>query len=195
MKKALEDQKFELIKAHCLNRSDSPLCKEDQFLLDRVMNIAREIDRYPAKKNAIDLQMQKYPEISQRQAYEDYEMAIRLFNTQYSFDFDRWHEWLLQDICDLIKECKVQKDEPGALRAWAIAHTNLIKAIGEKPSEKLNPKLIESNKFIIPIQINNITQNVDLMKFLKIPPDIRKQVTDALIHEISDSETIDIMNT
>jgi len=95
----------------------------------------------------------------------------------------------------LIEECKNQKDDPKALRAWALAHSNLIKAIGEKPTDKIDPKLVESNTFIIPIQINQVSHNFDLMKFLKLPDDIRKKVADALISEIDEIKAGEIMDT
>jgi hypothetical protein len=120
---------------------------------------------------------------------------MRLFNTIHTFDYDWWQRWLIEDIVRNIEACKKLKNDPKALRAWGLAHSNLLKALGEKPIEKINPKLVEAHQFIIPIVVNNNTYNFDLMKFLDLPDKVRKQVADALITDINEDQAEEIMKT
>lgn len=195
MKRSLEDNKYELIKAHFIDPENSPLSDSDQEQLNRVLSIAKLLDRYPIQKNAVVVHMQKYRSIKRSQAYEDCRLAMRLFNTIHSFDYDFWHQWLLNDIVRNIERCKKLNDDPKALRVVALEHLNLIRALGEKPTDKIDPKLLEGNTFIIPIQINQEIHNFNLMKFLKLPENIRQQVADALVSEIKESDAEEIMNT
>jgi hypothetical protein len=195
MKNALENNRFELIKAHFIDPANSQLSESDQDQLNRILSIARLLDRYPIQKNAIALHMQKYKHIKRSQAYEDCRMAMRLFNTIHTFDYDFWHQWLLNDIIRNIESCKKIKGDAKALRVVALEHLNLIRALGEKPSDQIDPRLIEKNTFIIPIQINQEIHNFDLMKFLKLPDELRKQIADALVTEIKESDAQEIMDT
>src|SRR4030042_2855932 len=145
-KKALDDHKYELIKAHFLHPDDSPLSEENQNLLNRVLSIARLLDRYPIQKNAVAIHLQKYKDIKRSQAYEDCRLAMRLFNTIHHFDYDFWHQWLINDIVRSMEYSRKLKSDPKALRVLALEHLNLIRALGEKPSQIIDPKLVESNK-------------------------------------------------
>jgi hypothetical protein len=194
MKKALEDHKYELIKAHILDPDNSPLGKEEANLMNRVLSMAKLLDRQPIQKNAVAIHMAKYKDIGRSQAYEDCRMAMRLFNTIQTFDYDFWHTWLITDIVRNIDRCK-KSSEHQAWRVIALEHTNLIKAIGEKPTKEIDPKLVEEHTFLIPIQINNVTYNFDLQKFLDLPEGLRKKVADALVTDISETEAEEIMKS
>ena len=194
MKKALEDVKYELIKAHCIDPSTSPLTDKDKELFDRTMSMARTLDRQPIQHNAVAIHMSKYKHISRSQAYEDCKLAMRLFNTIHNFDYDFWHQWLINDICKLIDRCR-KSDDPKAWRVWALAQANLKNALGEKPAKDIDPKLIQEHTFVMPIQINNQIYNFDMQKFLDLPSELRKKVTDALINDISNVEAEEIMKT
>ena len=193
-KKALEEHKYELIKAHILHPNDSPLSEDHQVQLNRILNIARLLDIQPIQSNAVALHMAKYPEIRRSQAYEDCNMAMRLFNTIHSFEYDFWQTWLMNDIVRNIDLCKASND-PRAWRVIAAEHANIIKALGEKPPKEIDPKLVEKHTFIIPIKINNKIYNFDQQKFLDLPSSVQKKVTDALITDISDIEAEEILNS
>jgi hypothetical protein len=162
--------------------------------MDRVVSIAKSLDRYPNQKNAIAIHMKKYPEISRSQAYEDCKLATRLFHTMYSFDYDFWHTWLLGDISKNIKRWSKSKD-PAAGRVIAQEHLNLLRALGEKPVKEMDPKLVQEHTFLIPIQVNNVTYTFDLQKFLDLPDGVRKKVTDALVTDIKEDEAEEIMKS
>lgn len=194
MKHDLEDHRFELIKAHVLDPDNSPLRDSEKEVLDRVMSMAKLLDRQPIQKNAVAIHMAKYKNIKRTQAYEDCRLAMKLFNTMYTFDYDMWHTWMINDIVKNIDRCRKIND-PAAFRVIAMEHANLIKAIGEKPVKEIDPKLIEEHTFVIPIQINNTTYNFDLDSLLKLPDSKRKQFTDALVTDITDTEATEIMNS
>jgi hypothetical protein len=194
MKRALEDTRYETIKAHFIDPEHSTLSKFDQELLERVVSMARLLNRYPIQKNAVALHMKKYPDIGRSQAYEDCRMAMKLFNTMYSFDYDFWHTWLINDIVKNIERCQ-KSDDPKDRRNIAQEHYNLIKALGEKPNKEIDPKLMEAHTFIIPVQINNTQYNFDLQKFLDLPDALRKKVADALISDIKEIEAAEIMKS
>jgi hypothetical protein len=194
MKKALEDFKYEEIKAHILDPDNSPLPKADQDMMNRVLSMAKLLDRQPIQKNAVALHMAKYKDIGRSQAYEDCRMAMRLFNTIYTFNYEFWQTWLLNDIVRNIDRWR-KKTDPAAGRVIAMEHLNLIRALGEKPVKEMDPKLVQEHTFLIPIQINNVTYTFDLQKFLDLPDGIRKKVTDALVTDIKESDAEEIMKS
>jgi hypothetical protein len=72
---ALEETKFELIKAHVLDPDNSPLSAEKYELLERVISASKVLDKNPIQKQAVAIHQQKYPGISRSQAYEDLRLA------------------------------------------------------------------------------------------------------------------------
>lgn len=193
-RKSLEDYRFEQIKAHILDPENSPLPEEQKQIMDRVMSIAKVLDIHPVQKDAVLLHLEKYNNINRSQAYEDCRLAMRLFNTIYTFDYDFWHIWLLNDIAENIKKARDDGSHQ-AMKVIAMEHSNLIKALGEKPVQNLDPKLVERHNFYIPITINNQTVNVDLVKLLDLPASSRQNLVEALFTEISEIEAADIMES
>lgn len=193
-KKSIEDQRHELIKAHILDPEHTPLSETDAVELDRILSMARLLDRYPIEKNAVAIHMQKYKHIKRTVAYEDARIAKRIYNVLYKFNYDFWHAWMINDIVKNIERWR-KSDDPAAGRVIAQEHANLIKALGEKPTKEIDPKLVEEHQFVIPIQINSVNYNFDLDKFLNLPDSLRKRVTDALITDISEEDAKELMQS
>ncbi|MGQ7868706.1 hypothetical protein [Sunxiuqinia sp. sy24] len=196
-RKALEDTKHELIKAHVLDPDSSPLPAEQQELLDRVVSASKILDKNPIQKQAVAIHQQKYPTISRSQAYEDLRLATRLFNTLHTFDWDLWRTWLLNDVVKNIEKCR-NSGTPADRRVIAMEHANLMKAIGEKPEMLPDPKRMEKNAFYIVIQNNNNQQiKVDLNDLDKLPETALREVMKAIYGggEITESDAENLMNT
>jgi hypothetical protein len=191
---ALEDQKYELIKAHILHPEDSPLPPDQQEQLNRILHIAGILDTQPIARNAVALHLKKYKNIKRTQAYEDCRMAKNLFPTIHNNNYDFWQTWLINDIVKSIARCKAYHNVK-AERVIAALYGNLIKALGEKPIIPLDPRLVEKNTFILTVNLNGIPTNVDLQKFLSLPENIRKKFSDSIISDVDDIEAEEIMNS
>jgi hypothetical protein len=191
MRKALEDQDFENIKSYLLEGNEAALPAHQKLMLDRWVAASKLLDKNPVMKNAVAILRLKFPGLSRTQAYEDCRNAIRMFNSKKDFDFDLWHNWLLDDI---IKLC-IKARESGDLKSWALAQRNLIAALGEAPAQDIDPKLLEKHPIVIPIQVNNNTYNVDFNKFLSLSIDQRTKLADALVAPATDEDIIKIMKS
>lgn len=194
-KEALEDKRYELIKAHCLNPDASPLSEEHQVILERWISASKLLRKRPILSQAAQLLRVQFPGLSRSHAYEDLRNARRLFNSLQTFDYDFWHTWLLESIAKNIQACE-SSGKSGDRKVIAMEHRNLINAIGDRPDTELDPRLTEKHSYYIPIQINNSTYNINLEELLKMPIASRKAITDALTAgEIDDSTAEDIMNS
>jgi hypothetical protein len=194
MKKALEDQKYELIKAHVLDPANSPLPPDQQELFSRVMSMAGTLDRYPIVRQAVQIHLKKYKGIKRSQAYIDADLARRLFPTIYNNQYEFWQTWLINDIAESIRRCKTYHNVK-AEKVLASLYNVMIKAIGEKPAKDIDPKLVEQHNFILTVNVNGLPTQLDLMKFLELPAPARKKFTDALITEINDEDAVKIMDS
>jgi hypothetical protein len=193
-RKALEDAKYELIKAHILHPDDSPLPPDQQGQLNRILSIARVLDTQPIDRNAVAIHLKKYKSIKRTQAYEDCRMAKKLFNTIHTNNYEFWQTWLINDIVTSIKRCKGYHNVKSE-RVVAVLYSNLIKALGEKPVKDIDPKLVEQHTFIMTVVLNGIPTNIDLQKFLSLPENIRKKFSDSIITEIDDIEAAKIIES
>lgn len=205
---ALEEAHYEKIKGHILKPEESPLNEEQQRMLDRIVSVAKVLDKNPVQKNAVAIHMQKYPEIGRTRAYADVRMAMKLFNTLHSFDFDFWQTWLINNIVKNINRAretlatsKSEKQTGAILRVIAMEHANLVKAIGDKPPEITDPRLNEKHDFYLLIQINkgDKTQEIkmDYNKIRNLPPAGLKELTRILFagNEITEDQAENIMDT
>jgi hypothetical protein len=193
---ALEETKFELIKAHVLDPDNSPLSAEKYELLERVISASKVLDKNPIQKQAVAIHQQKYPGISRSQAYEDLRLAVRLFNTLHTFDYDMWRTWLINDIVQNILTCRNTKSEKDR-RIIAMEHANLIKVIGEKPEELPDPKRTEKHQFYILIQNNNQQLKVDLNNLKDLPISALQELSRAIYGgtEITEADAEVIMKS
>lgn len=196
MRKALADNKYELIKAHILTPEKSPLTDEHQDILDRIISVSKILDKNPIQKNAISLHRAKYPQLGKTQAYEDIRLAVKLFNTLHTFDFDFWQTWLINDIIRNIEIARKGNSHQDR-RVIAIEHSNLLKAIGERPEEKDDPLRNEKHQFYFVININNEAVKIDMNNLKKLPIETLNEINRALFggEEITDIEAEDIMNS
>lgn len=193
---ALEDTRHELIKAHILDPEHSPLPEELRELLDRIISVSKVLDKNPIMRNAVAIHQVKYPEISKSTAYSDVRMAVRLFNTIHSFDYDFYQTWLINDIVVNIQKCRATGSEKDR-RIIAMEHANLLKAIGEKPENLPDPLRNEKHQFYVLIQNNNQQIKVELNN-LKDLPTAALQELNRLIYggnEITESDAEQLMNT
>jgi hypothetical protein len=195
-RKALEDSNYELMKAHILYPDDSPLSEEKKEMLDRIISVAKVLDKNPIQKNAVALHQQKFPNVGRSQAYEDIRMAVRLFNTLYSFDYDMWRTWMINDIVRNIQRCE-NKDDHQHRRIIAMEHANLIKAIGEKPDDLPDPARNEKHQFYILVQNDNRQVKIDINKLKDLPDSALQELNKAIWggQEITEETAEEIMKT
>jgi len=189
--KALDEYDYEEIKAAMLDPLNSSLAPIQQEKLERTVSAAKILDRYPIRKHAVAMLQAKYPGLGLTQAYADIKMAMRIFNSMYTFDYDWWHDWLISNIVEQIQASK----DAGDLKSWAAGNANLMKAIGERPPEILDPKLTRAHQFILVIQNGKREKTINLDTIEKLPAHERKEITDSLITDIDDEETAEIMNS
>ena len=149
----LRKENYLAIKNHILNPDDSELHPRLQHQLDRMVSAAKLLEKNPIKTQAVKIHRRMYPELSLRAAFYDLNDAAKLYNTYHSFDWDFWNNWLLEDITKNIEKCnKAQTAQDRKI--IATEHANLLKAIGEKPSELDDPTRHEQNQFFIQIVLD-----------------------------------------
>jgi len=194
-RKSLQDNRYELIKAHILDPENSPLPQEHKQQLERIIDASRILEKNPMQKQAVALLRAKYPDTGRTQAYEDIRLAVKLFNTLHTFDFDFWHSWLINDIVKNIERCR----NLGTAKAFGVIaseHANLIKALGDKPEEIVDPKRNEKHAFYILVQNNNTQVKLDINDLHKLPVNTLQELNRALFaKEINDTEAEEIFNS
>jgi hypothetical protein len=193
---ALVDTNYELIKGHILNPDESPLTIEQQQMLDRVMSVARVMDKNPMLKHAVAVHMAIYPSIGLSRAYQDAEIARKLYNTIHKFDFDFWQTWLINDIVANIQAARAD-NTPASRRVIAMEHANLTKALGEKPEIPNDPALTDKHNFYIVFQQNNTQVKIDLEQLRTLPPAALQEITRLIYteQEITEDTAAQIMAT
>lgn len=195
-RKALTDERYELIKAHILNPEESPLPDYLKEQLDRVISMSKVLDKNPTVKHAVALHKSKYPNLSDTTAYRDARLARKIYNSLHEFDFDFWQSWIINDIIKNIQRCR-DSDTHQDRRVIAMEHTNLLKVIGEKPEELPDPKRNEKHQFYILVQVNNQNIKLNLDQLNKLPEDTLRELNRALAggHEIDEQGAAEIMNS
>jgi len=192
----IEETSYELIKAHIIDPASSPLSPLQQKQMDRLVSASRILDKNPVQKNAISLLRKKYPEIKYTTAYNDIRLAAKLFNSLHTFDFDFWHTWLINDIVANITKCGTE-NTPTSRKVIAMEHANLLKAIGEKPTDLEDPKRLEKQSFYILIQNNTNTVKVDVDNLHKLPEATLKEINRIVFtgKEITEADAEEIFKT
>ena len=193
---ALEDLNYEVIKGHILNPDSSTLTELQQNQLNRIISLAKILDKNPNQKAAISLHKSKYPDIGTTTAYSDIHLAVRLFNTIHTFDYDFWRTWLINNIVANITKCN-NDNSPAARKIIALEHQNLLKAIGERPTDLEDPKRLEKQSFYILIQNNKNTVKLDVDNLHKLPEATIREINRIVFtgNEISEQDAEDIFKT
>jgi len=195
-RKSLMDTKYEQIKAHIIDPENSPLPEYLQEHLDRIVAMAKILDKNPTVKHAVALQRSRFPGLSKETAYRDARMAIKLYNTQHQFDYDFWLNWLLTDIAENIRRCR-KRDTPENRRIITLEHRNLLSAICERQEEAVDPKRNEKHQFYILVNVNNQNIKIDMNNLHKLPEGTLSELNRALSGgmEIDEQGAVEIMNS
>ena len=189
-KKALIEQKYEVIQQHIIDPQNSPLPEDLQAECKRVLQVARLIDDYPNETHIVNIMLAKY-NVSRSTIKKDIALARELFKSSHEFDWDFWFAWMLKDQIELIRQCKLKGD----LKQWNNAKKVLHDMIGEKPEAIEDPRRMEKN--VINIQVNNMGQivNLPLDSIRNLTADDRKVLVDAMYQPIDDVQATEIMNS
>jgi len=193
---ALEEVSYELIKAHVLDPDNSPLPQDKREMFERIMSAGKILDKHPIQRQAAAVLRVKYPELHLESCLRYVKMALRLFNSYHTFNYDFWHNWVLNDIIKNIEHCRSMKSDVAA-KTIAMEHANLLKAIGPKPVDLPDPLRNEKHQFNIIIQAGNSEIKLNL-KHLKNFSETTLQELNAAIYsgnEITDAEAEEIMKT
>lgn len=195
-KLSIEDYSYEIIKAHVLDPANSPLPEDKRELLDRIISAGKILDNHPVQRQAAAILRAKYQNLSTTQSLTDVRMAIRLFNSTHTFNYDFWHTWLLNDIIQNIERCRRNKSEMAA-KTIAMEHANLLKAIGPRPTDLPDPLRNEKHQFNIIIQTGNSEIKLNLKDLRNIPEATLQEMSRAIYggSEITDIEAEEIMGT
>ena len=193
---ALEDQNYQLIKGHILDPDSSQLSPRQQEQLDRLISLSKILEKNPNQKAAISLHMAKNPGLTLKYAYSDIRLAIRLFNTFQTFDYDFWHAWIINNIVANIAKCN-NENTPASRKIIALEHQNLLKAIGERPTNLEDPKRMEKQSFYILIQNNKNTVKLDVDNLHKLPEATIREINRIVFtgNEITEQDAEDIFKT
>jgi hypothetical protein len=195
-RKALTDERYELIKAHIIDPDNSPLPDYLKDEMDRVISMAKVLDKNPTIKHAVSLHRSKYADISETTAYRDARLARKIYNSLHEFDYDFWINWAINDIVETIKRCRNRNTYQDD-RVIAMEHANLLKAIGERPEEMPDPKRNEKHEFYILVNVNNQNIKIDMNNLRNLEEATLRELNRALAggREIDEQGAVEIMNT
>jgi hypothetical protein len=123
-------------------------------------------------------------------------LAIKMFNTLHTFDYDFYQTWLINDIILNIQNARKGNSHQDR-RVIAMEHANLIKAIGERPEELPDPRRNEKHQFFFVINVGDEAVKVDLNNLKKLPAETLNEINKALFggNEITDVKAEEIMNS
>jgi hypothetical protein len=195
-RKALTDERYELIKAHIIDPDNSPLPDYLKDEMDRVISMAKVLDKNPTTKHAVAIHRTKFSNISETTAYRDAQLARKIYNSFHEFDYDFWLSWIINDITETIKRCRNRNTFQDD-RVIAMEHANLLKAIGNRPEELPDPKRNEKHQFYILVNVNNQNIKIDLNNLHNLKEDTLHELNRALSggREIDEQGAVEIMNS
>jgi hypothetical protein len=97
-------------------------------------------------------------------------------------------------INNILKMIKAAMDA-GDLKAWAQGHANLIKAIGERPVDIVDPTILQQHNYYMTIVLDGNTSKIKLEDFLKLPVHHRTKLAKQLENDIDEETAFEIMNS
>jgi hypothetical protein len=114
----------------------------------------------------------------------------------HEFDFDFWISWTVNDITETIKRCR-DRNTVSDDKVIAMEHANLLKILGKRPEEPVDPLRNEKHQFYIMVNVNNQSIKLDLNSLHKLPEDTLRELNRALIggREIDDQGAVEIMQS
>jgi hypothetical protein len=192
----LEEMPHEIIMAYILDPENSPLPKRYKPLLDRVISMSKLLDKHPVAKNAVKFHRAKFPEISLTTAWKDFHLARRVFNSYQDFDFEFWLSWLMADTVKIINKCEATNSSADR-KIIAREHANLVRLLGKRPKEPVDPHRNEKHEFYILVNLAKEKIKLDLDTLHKLPLNTKRDLTRALISadEIDEKGAAEIMNS
>jgi len=189
--KSFENIPWQVIKNYLAHSESVELNDEHKYMIDRVFSLARVFDRHPQRKTALALHRAKYPDISRNTAASDLDIALALNNSYHTSDYPFWHNWLISDCLDQIQAAKAAGD----LKAWSAGHSIFLKAIGTKPIQETDPKLIEKHTFLLQVNHKTFGPTINVDDLDKIPSKIKEEFVANLYEEITDEEAEWMLNS
>ena len=188
---ALECLHADDIRAYILDPEKYPLPEGKGKQFDRVMTAARLLDSNPNQTVVRRMLMAKYKDLSRTMINKDIALAMELYKSNHTFDWDFWQAWQINDQLELIKRAKAN----GNLKIWNEAKKTLLMMIGEKPEAITDPKRMEKNVFVL--QFNHLGQtfNIDLAKFRSMPREVQDEFMKQMNLPITEEEATTIMNS
>ena len=194
--KSLEETSYEQIRSYVLHPEDNSLDPALQPQMDRIVSISKIMEKNPVQRNTIALHRALYPCISLSTAYRDLRLATRMFNHTHEYNYDLWHNWLMDDIAESIAKCRTINDT-AALKVIAMEHANLVKALGRRPEEAPDPTRNEKHQFYILMQNGNQQVRLDISKVSEMSEAFIRELTQAMWsgQELTDQAAEEIMKT
>lgn len=189
-KQALEEKDYELILSHLLDPENSPLPENLQEKLERTLQAARLLDDYPNDSHIINLMLAKY-RITRTQVRKDISLAMELFKTNHTFDWDFWFAWQIKDQIELIRQAKLA----GNLKEWNNAKKTLMQLIGEKPQISQDPRRMEKNIFYIQVNNNGTSLNLDMDTVRKLPAEDIRKIMEVMYEPINEETATQMINS
>ena len=173
--KSIYDLHYLLVKAHYQTPEQSPLPKSKQEILNRAMAAAKILDKNPVRKNAVALLRALYPNISRATGFRDLILAENLFPSVRTFNYDLWNTFLRNSIFENIQRCKAINTVP-AYEAMVREHANLLKVIGKRPEEQLDPNRDEPHQYIFYLQGLKSMDTMDAKAMADVPVTSMKEL-------------------
>lgn len=183
-------QHHDVIVAHILDPENSPLPERLRPQFDRVVTAALLLDHHHPTHVSPRI-MAKY-QVNVDTARRDVRLAMELFKSRHSVDWDFWNAWQIKDLVETIRICKNLNKQKERIAA----HKVLREILGEPLQAPEDPRRQEKNVFYIQLNNNKTTVNLDLNKIKDLPAEEVKMLIEELQAPVpEDAEIEEMLNT